>query len=33
MTSEQVKELTNQYILNTYGRFPVAIDHGEGATL
>ena len=33
MTSEQVKELTNQYILNTYGRFPVAIDHGEGAKL
>ena len=33
MTSEQVKELTNQYILNTYGRLPVAIDHGEGANL
>ena len=33
MTSAQVKELTNQYILNTYGRFPVAIDHGQGAKL
>lgn len=33
MTSEAIKSLTNQYIMNTYGRFPVAIDHGEGATL
>ena len=33
MTSAQVKELTDQYILNTYGRFPVAIDHGQGAKL
>ena len=33
MTSAQVKELTDQYILNTYGRFPVAIDHGHGAKL
>ena len=33
MNSEQIKSLTNQYILNTYGRFPVAIDHGEGARL
>ena len=33
MTSEQIKALTGQYILNTYGRFPVAIDHGEGARL
>lgn len=33
MTSEAVKSLTQQYIMNTYGRFPVAIDHGRGATL
>jgi len=25
--------LTNQYIMNTYGRFPVVPDHGRGATL
>ena len=33
MTSQQIKALTGQYIMNTYGRFPVAIDHGQGATL
>ncbi|MCM1148936.1 MAG: aspartate aminotransferase family protein [Butyricicoccus sp.] len=33
MTSEEIKSLTGQYIMNTYGRFPVAIDRGEGATL
>ena len=33
MTSEAIKALTDQYIMHTYGRFPVAIDHGEGATL
>ena len=33
MTSQEIKTLTGQYIMNTYGRFPVAIDHGEGATL
>ncbi len=33
MTSEEVKSLTGQYIMNTYSRFPVAIDHGQGATL
>lgn len=33
MTSQEIKELTSQYILGTYGRFPVAIDHGEGARL
>ena len=31
MTSEEIKSLTGQYVMNTYGRFPVAIDHGEGA--
>ena len=24
---------TTQYVMHTYGRFPVAIDHGQGATL
>ena len=33
MTSQQIKDLTGQYIMNTYGRFPVVIDHGQGATL
>ncbi len=33
MTSQQMMDLTQQYILNTYGRFPVALDHGQGATL
>ena len=33
MTSEAIKSLTHQHIMNTYGRFPVALDHGEGATL
>lgn len=33
MTSQEIKTLTGQYIMNTYGRFPVAIDHGSGATL
>ena len=31
MTSQEIKDLTDQYIMPTYGRFPVAIDHGEGA--
>lgn len=33
MTSQEIKALTGQYIMNTYGRFPVALDHGQGATL
>ena len=33
MTSQELKALTGQYIMNTYGRFPVAIDHGQGARL
>ena len=33
MTSNEIKALTGQYIMQTYGRFPVAIDHGQGATL
>ena len=33
MNSQEIQALTGQYILNTYGRFPVALDHGQGATL
>lgn len=33
MTSLEMKALTHQYVMNTYGRFDVAIDHGEGARL
>ena len=33
MTSQEIKSLTQQYIMNTYGRFPVAVDHGQGARL
>ena len=33
MTSNEIKDLTGQYVMNTYGRFPIAIDHGEGARL
>ena len=33
MTSQEIRTLTDQYIMHTYGRFPVAIDHGEGARL
>ena len=33
MTSAEIKALTQQYVMNTYGRFPVAVDHGRGAKL
>jgi acetylornithine/N-succinyldiaminopimelate aminotransferase len=33
MTSEEIKALNNQYVMHTYSRFPVAIDHGIGARL
>ncbi len=33
MTYEEIKALDSQYIMQTYGKFPVAIDHGKGATL
>ena len=33
MTSQEIKSLTHQYIMNTYGRFPVAVAHGQGARL
>lgn len=33
MTSDEIKGLTHQYIMPTYGRFPVVIDHGIGSRL
>ena len=33
MTSSEIRALSDQYIMNTYARFPVVIDHGRGATL
>jgi len=33
MTNQQIIRLTDDNILHTYGRFPVAIEHGEGAKL
>ena len=33
MTSSDIKALDAQSVMQTYGRFDVVIDHGEGATL
>lgn len=33
MDYEELKKIDNQYVMNTYGRFPVAIDHGKGASV
>ncbi len=33
MNHEQLKALDRQYVMQTYGRFDVDIDHGKGATL
>ncbi|MBQ9493099.1 MAG: aspartate aminotransferase family protein [Oscillibacter sp.] len=33
MTSNEIRDLTQKYIMPTYGRFPVAIDRGEGSRL
>lgn len=33
MNFSQLKALDHQYTMQTYGRFDVALDHGEGATL
>ena len=33
MTFEQIKALDEQYLMHSYGRNPVAIDRGKGATL
>ena len=29
MTSQEIRTLTDQYMMHPYGRFPVAIDHRE----
>ena len=33
MTFEEIKALDEQYVMRSYGRFQVAIDHGKGATV
>ena len=33
MTFEEIKALDHQYVMQSYGRFDVAVDHGRGATL
>lgn len=33
MTYQELKEEEQFYIMNTYSRYPVALDHGKGATL
>ena len=33
MNFEELQTLDRQYVMQTYGRFPVAVDHGKGATV
>lgn len=33
MKFEELKALDQQYVMHSYNRFPVAIDHGKGATV
>ena len=33
MTYQQLKAEEEQYVMQTYGRFPIALDHGQGAVL
>ena len=33
MTFEEIKALDEQYVMPAYSRFPVAVDHGKGATV
>ena len=33
MTFEELKEKDSRYVVQSYGRNPIAIDHGQGATL
>ena len=33
MNFEEIKSLEEQYVIHTYARHPVAIDHGKGSTL
>ena len=33
MDFQTIKARDDQYVLNTYARFPVDVDHGKNATL
>ena len=33
MKTDDIKQLDQQYVMHTYGRNPIVIDHGEGATV
>ena len=33
MTAEEMKAKDSAYVMHTYGRFDIALDHGKGATL
>ncbi len=33
MTYQELKAEENQYVMNTYGRFAIALDHGHGSTV
>lgn len=33
MNYQELKAEENKYLMNTYGRYPIALDHGEGATV
>ena len=33
MMFEELRELDSQYVVQSYGRNPIAIDHGQNATL
>ena len=33
MTYQELKAEESKYVMNTYGRFPIALDRGEGATV
>lgn len=33
MTFDELKQMDDSYVMHTYGRFPLGIDHGKGATV
>ena len=33
MTFEEIKALDERYVMHSYGRVPVALEHGTGDTL
>lgn len=33
MTAEEIKKKDSEYIMHTYGRFDIVLDHGKGATI